>query len=230
MNKIGFIFIAMGLVVLFGCSPGSGAILVPSPASANQTRVAGHLVVHTNKSSEAQVASSLDPQTILDKANLALSRLKSFRVRETLDPVAGSHATYEIETLLPDEEHVVSRGDCANKVRGESITMGTVRYQRCGVAAWIQTQQLSKGTLQTYQDYLENSHPFALLRLESENLWQIKADYPGGDSPPGTMIWLISQKDILPQKLTFLSLGGYGLTSEFRDFDDPSITVAAPGD
>jgi hypothetical protein len=137
-------------------------------------------------------------------------------------------AIQEVEVLVPDKEHVISHGDCTNNQRGETITIGNVRYSRCGLTQWTQTKQAGYRTHATYSDYLVNTHAFALTSLETRNLWQILADYPGGNSPPGTMTWLISQKDFLPRKLTFVAEGGYTLVSEFRDFDDPSIVIIPP--
>lgn len=218
MNLISWALLAVVAVHFCGCAP--------SPQKTHHLDTAQS--VEISVADTAGLTFARAPENILAKAQVAFGKLKSFRVRETMDPVGGSHATYEIEVLALDLEHVISHGDCPNKKAGETIRIGAVRYSRCDRARWTQRQETGNGTLGMYKDLLENTHAFALARLETEQLWQIRSDYRGGLVPQGTMTWLIGEEDLLPRKLTFIAESGYMLVSEFRDFDDPSIIIALP--
>jgi len=212
---LGIVVLGMGLSA--ACSPGNpvnGKIATP--------------LVRAGTTFEGGSGSALTPGLILERAARAFSHVRSFRVRETLEPAAGSQATYDIEVLAPDKEHWLSEGECANNLRGETIWIGSTGYYRCGAQAWVEAEQRDKTVRASYADYLEQSVGYAISRGDSTREWQVAADYRGANAPAGTMIWSIRQKDFLPYKLTFTNEGGYALTSEFRDFDSPAITIRAP--
>jgi hypothetical protein len=200
------------------CSPINGENIQPATQVAKSTQ--------TGKTLEPQSVHSLSPDTVLAQAVSTFKNVQGFRVHETLDPVSGSPATYEIEVLARDKERWISTGECANNAQGEHILIGGFAYHRCGAQPWLKTRHSGNTVRDSYLDYLQNSAGYSIRSLDSEMVWEIAADYHGTHGPPGTLIWLIRQQDLLPSKLTYLA--SYSLVSKFRDFDGSSMLIRAP--
>lgn len=228
MKKIALTLVAPWIVLGTACAPTDGnAPPTVRGLIANAVHTTNSATPPESTAFRAGNTVSPAPEVILVQTVRAFGSLKNFRVRETMDPVAGTHATYEIQVLVPDKERMISRGDCPNNVEGETIIIGKTRYQRCGQSRWTKTQLSGKGSFKTYKDYFQNSYPFALQSLEAADDWELFADYVGADAPPGTMTWTIGKSDYLPRKLAFIT-GGYALVSDFRDFDNSSIVIRPP--
>jgi hypothetical protein len=221
MKRIALAIIALALVLVNGCASNG----LPGPKSVTHSARQNDASLYFSSPGSPRSPAS---QTILENAALAFRKLKSLRIIERLEPVSGSYASYEIEIAAPDRERFVSRGDCPYNGRGEKITLGSTVFSRCGNTPWQESKQTGILSLDAYLDYMQNGSAFAIASHDSNNLWEITADYHGVQAPPGAMTWFIGQDNFLPHKLLFTNLGGYALTSEFRDFDDPSIVIEVP--